>query len=65
MKPYTCWRKQLVIVLPTRSYVSNIPCPLNPAGMLEYIREKFANPPSRDLSREMLTMFADLMRVSL
>ena len=32
-------------------------------GMFEYVRDKFSNAPSRDLSPDMLSMLADLMRV--
>ena len=34
------------------------------AGMFEYVRDKFSNAPSPDLSNKMLSMLADLMRVS-
>ncbi len=34
------------------------------AGMFEYVRDKFSQAPSPDLSTEMLSMLADLMRVS-
>ena len=32
-------------------------------GMFEYVRDKFSNAPSKDLSPDMLSMLADLMRV--
>ncbi len=35
------------------------------AGMFEYVRDKFSNAPSPDLSNDMLSMLADLMRVSM
>lgn len=34
------------------------------AGMFEYVRDKFSNAPSPDLSSDMLSMLADLMRVT-
>ena len=32
-------------------------------GILEYMKEKFSHAPSMDMSKELLAMFSDLMRV--
>ena len=70
MLPLRSWRKLLVMQVVVMSVCEATLWPFpqitsnSHIGCFEYMKEKFAHSPTRDMSEEMLVLFSNLMRVN-